>query len=224
MYILFLDTETTGFNHFTNDMWQIAGFITNNNDVVDKFDLKCQPKNWYNISPDALATCNMTVEKLKTFERPEISFNQLYNIIEKNYNNLGKAIVAGQNVKSFDVRFVKAFWNKYKSPEQQPYETFFNTDIVFDLMDLSRPLKKSGLMKLENVKLGTIIEALDIKINGSLHDALTDIEATYNCFYELINRWKVILKNDMTKQKLLSENIKYLLEHIIVPEDNSDML
>jgi DNA polymerase III alpha subunit (gram-positive type) len=57
-------------------------------------------------------------------------------------------------------------------------------------MKITRLLKKKGLLDVDKVRLGVIVEALNIKLTGDLHDALVDIKATGNCLYKLLKRIK----------------------------------
>ena len=41
MKILFIDTETTGFSEKTQDLWQLAGYVTEDRQVLDTFNFKC---------------------------------------------------------------------------------------------------------------------------------------------------------------------------------------
>lgn len=235
MKILFIDTETTGFSHKTQDMWQVAGYITENQKVIDMFNIKCQPINWHTISKGALECQEppITIKQLKSYQKPREAFLELKTILDKHYDETisEKFFIAGQNVKAFDWRFLNAFWNRHKEDEEPDFQHYFNNRVSYDLMDLTRPLKKRGIPlkengpQLENVKLGTIIESLDIKIDGPLHDALSDIEGTYKAFYKAIDRWKILLQTDPTLINELSEFIQDLFKRMkIFGHENTDDL
>ncbi len=193
MKIIFIDTETTGLNTTKNDIIQIAGVITENKEIVDEFNFKCQPVNWNTISSQALQVTNTTIEQLKTYEMPQATFIHIQNIFEKHLNN-EKFIFAAQN-KPFDWRFLVSFWDKHKRSADPSFDHYFDDRLSLDLLNLSRPLKKHGLLNVPNVKLETIVEALNIKVEGNLHDALTDIKATQQGFYGLVDKIKSIRKD-----------------------------
>lgn len=230
MKILFIDTETTGFSSKTQDMWQVAGYVTENRRVLDTFNLKCQPVNWHTISQGALDCQNppMTRDILKTFGTPREAFEKLKAILDKHYDEStpDKFFIAGQNVKSFDWRFLEAFWSRHKLPNEPSFQHYFNNHVSYDLLDLTRPLKKRGLLftpesidadgktipkqPVANVKLGTIIEALDVKIQGPLHDAMADIEGTFKSFYIAVNMWEKLLIKEPSAVSELSDYIQDL--------------
>jgi len=230
MKILFIDTETTGFSSTTQDMWQVAGYVTDNRKILDTFNLKCQPVNWHTISQGALDCQDppMTREILKTYGTPRQAFVELKSILDKYYDESTreKFFIAGQNVKSFDWRFLNAFWDRHKLPNEPSFQHYFNNRHFYDLLDMTRALKKRNALFLPesidnngnklpvrpvpNVKLGTIIEAFDVKITGPLHDAMTDIEGTFKSFYIAVDKWESILKEDPSAINELSDTIQDL--------------
>jgi DNA polymerase III alpha subunit (gram-positive type) len=187
MKIIFIDTETTGLSCQKHDIIQIAGLVTEDNKILDEFNFKCQPINWDTISKQALQINNTTVEDLKSYEMPQATFIHFLKVLEKHFSG-EKFIIAGQNVKSFDWRFVVTFWENHKRYADPEFEFYFDDKVSLDLLDLSRPLKNHGFLDVPNVKLGTIVEALNITVDGELHDALADIKATQQGFYGLVNK------------------------------------
>jgi DNA polymerase III alpha subunit (gram-positive type) len=195
MKIIFIDTETTGLSCKHHDIIQIAGLVTEDKKILDEFNFKCQPVNWNSISKQALQINNTTVEDLKKYELPQATFIHFLKVLEKHFDG-EKFIIAGQNVKAFDWRFVVSFWENHKRYADPDFEFYFDENKGLDLLDISRPLKKHGFLDVPNVKLGTIVEALDIKVEGELHDALADIKATQEGFYGLVNKVKALRKKD----------------------------
>ena len=41
MKVIFIDTETTGFDDKRNDIVQIAGLVTENKKILESFNFKC---------------------------------------------------------------------------------------------------------------------------------------------------------------------------------------
>lgn len=240
MKILFIDTETTGFSSKTQDMWQVAGYVTENRKVLDTFNFKCQPVNWNTISQGALDCQDppMTREILKTYGTPRAAFLKFKAILDKYYDESSSEqfYIAGQNVKAFDWRFLVAFWDRHKLANEPSFQHYFNDTVSYDLLDLTRPLKKRGLLftpesidingkkipkrEVANVKLGTIIEALDVKIQGPLHDAMTDIEGTFKSFNIAVDRWIELIKTDPTAINELSNFIQDLFIRMEIIPNN----
>lgn len=213
MKVIFIDTETTGFDDKRQDIIQIAGLVTENRKILESFNYVAAPVNWNAISKDALQITGKTIEELRTYPDPKIAYTGLKNIFEK-YVVKGEPryIIAGQNVKSFDWRFLASFWNKHKDAVDLPFDYYFSQKVVYDLMDLTRPLKKNGLLNVPNIKLGTIMEALGVKPEGNLHDALTDIIGTCDSFYKIVDRWiELSVSNPDFVTCNMNDNIKHLL-------------
>lgn len=214
MKVIFIDTETTGFDDKRQDIIQIAGIVTENRVILESFNFICAPVNFWAISKDALKVTGKTVEELKTYPHPKEAFNAFKSILDK-YVVKGEPrfIFAGQNV-PFDKRFLSSFWQKHKVTADVDFEYYFSSKIVYDLMDMTRPLKKSGKLNVPNVKLGTIMEALDIKPRGNLHDALTDIIGTCDSVYSMLDKWILLNSTDPVFVELnASDGIKHLLKH-----------
>lgn len=213
MKVIFIDTETTGFDDKRQDIIQVAGLVTENRKILESFNFIAAPVNFNAISKDALNITGKTLEELKTYPDPKLAYNGLKEIFER-YVVKGESryVIAGQNVKSFDWRFLASFWNKHKAKDDVPFEYFFSQKIVYDLMDLTRPLKKAGLLNVPNIKLGTIMEAMGIKPQGNLHDALTDIIGTCDSFYAVTDKWIELSRiNPDFVTANMNDNIKHLL-------------
>lgn len=212
MKIIFIDTETTGLNCKHHDIIQIAGLVTEDKKILDEFNFKCQPVNWDSINKKALQINNTTLEDLEKYELPQATFIHFLKVLEKHFNG-EKFIIAGQNVKAFDWRFVVSFWENHKRYADPDFEFYFDENKSLDLLDISRPLKKHGLLDVPNVKLGTIVEALDITVEGELHDALADIKATKEGFYGLVNKVNSIYKknpnNSIFENKKLLDTMEF---------------
>ena len=213
MKVKFIDTETTGFDDKRQDIIQIAGLVTEDRKILESFNFIASPVNWNAISKDALAITGKTVDELKTYPDPKNAFKELKSIFEK-YVVKGESryIIAGQNVKSFDCRFLASFWNKHKDVNDVQFEYFFNQKVVYDLMDLTRPMKKAGILNIPNIKLGTIMEAMNVKPKGDLHDALVDIIGTHDSFYAVVDKWLELTVTNPDFVKLnMNDNVKHLL-------------
>jgi len=214
MKLLFNDVETTGVYHNVQDVIQTGGIISENFKPMAEFNLKCKPVNWKAIDPTALKVNHTTIQMLKSdvFEDPKETWKKLYKLIEKYFNGK-KYVFAGQNA-HFDRRFMNSWWDKHKTSEAPEFESYLEEGNL-DLRTISAAFKNQGMIQLNgapvpNVKLGTIIEALQIKVSGNLHDALTDIKATANGIYILLKRVKKI-KESNPKHPLVKKFDKWLV-------------
>jgi len=212
MKIFFVDTETTGLSDVNNDIIQIAGAFWENGNIIDLFDFKCQPVNWNSITPMALQCNGFTIKQLKTFEEPKKTFRRLYDIMSANTTDDEKWRMGGQNANKFDNRFINNWWNKHKDPSDKSFYDFVDLTGAVDLMDISKPLKTHGKLKVENVKLGTLTTALEVTIDGKLHDALTDIKATMECVWKTADMASKWITEDAQASKHFSPGVNELLK------------
>lgn len=189
MKFLFVDTETTGLSAKPgmHEIVQLAGYITDNRTIIESVSIKSQPTNWDKISQQALDVTHLTVDILKTYSEPRTAFDSLYKTVEPHIHPTERIHVAGQNVK-FDIRFMELWWNRWKPIDVPEFNQIFDVSDPFDLMEITKPLQKMGILVVDNVKLGTVATALTIQPNGDLHDAMTDIDLTYRAMFDLIDR------------------------------------
>jgi len=205
MKLFFTDIESTGFNHNTQCIVQIGGLITENFKQLAEMDIKCQPDNWDTISADALKVNHTTIDILKTYQSPQEAWNEYSKLLLKHFNGV-KYVFVAQNA-PFDKRFMRAWWNKYKTDDVEEFDYYFE-EANLDLMHLSKAFQKHGFLELKNLKLGTVIEAHDIKVDGELHDAVVDIKATGNCIYKSLKLVESI-ERDQPDHEIVSQFRKW---------------
>ena len=196
MKILFIDTETTGLSakEGANELVQIGCHLTTGRGITESISINSQPMNWHRVDPKALEVTHLTKEILRTYPTPKESFYKFYSFIMKHFNGKDKILIGGQNVK-FDIRFTELWWNTWKNPEHPAFADVFDVNNCYELQDLTRELKKLGILVVENVKLGTVANALMIIPEGELHNAMTDIDLTHKVMFGIIDRLK-LLNND----------------------------
>lgn len=182
---MFIDTETTGLEPTDNDVIQVGAILRVDTKIVDELNVKCQPVNWEKISPFALKVNNTTVDQLKEYPSPKDAWRKVYRFLYQHFHEV-TYIFGGQNT-PFDWKFMKSWWEKHKDENAPTWESFFKTNHL-DLMTLTKSFRDNGLLNVPNMKLGTILEAFNVKIEGNLHDALTDIKATDAAVIECIHR------------------------------------
>lgn len=185
MKVAFIDVETTGLTTKEADVIQVGALIRVNNKIIDEFNAKCQPIKWDTISPYALKVNNNTIEKLKTYQTPKEAWKKFYAFIEKHFNG-EKYVFGGQNT-PFDWKFMVDWWNTNKDVNVLPFSAYFKENHL-DLMKFTKEFQSHKLIDLPNTKLGTVIEALGVKVEGDLHDALTDIRCTDAAVIECVHR------------------------------------
>lgn len=200
MKILFTDTETTGMsaNPGKNELVQLGCMMTTGRNIIESIDLTSKPMNEDAISPQALEVTHKTKADLLKYADPKTSFDAFYNFVTKHFSG-EKIKIAGQNVK-FDIRFLTLWWNTWKSPDQLPIDHFFDLSDPYELMDMTKELKKLGILVVDNVKLGTVANALMIQATGELHNAMTDIDITHKIMFNIIDRLALLNNEDITSR------------------------
>jgi len=193
MKIIMIDTETTGLSTADNDVIQIGAIVRIDNKIVDEINVKCQPVNWDKISPYALKVNNSTIEDLKKYKLPKEVWKTFYKFLQNNFNGV-TYIFGGQNT-PFDWRFMKSWWDKHKDNDAPAWESFFKKNQL-DLQTLSKSFRQHRLINVPNIKLETIMEALNVKAEGNLHDALTDIKGTDAALIEYVHRVNKLKQGD----------------------------
>ena len=165
---LWLDSETTGLDSVKNDVVQLACIaVINGVEQPLTFNEYCQPTSWTHIDPGALAVNGLTLEQLKTFQKPEQMVANLMNFTKK----FGvKFTIAGYNV-DFDRGFISQLFKKVG--KESDFAEIFNSDI----RDVFKRVKANkAKFPTANLKLATLATHFNIPINA--HDALSDIAAT----------------------------------------------
>lgn len=184
--VLWFDVETSGLNPRKQDIIQLAYLVDIDGEIKEEGSFKCQPFDYSTIDAKALEISKTTVNDLKNYITPKQAYNGLLQIIDKyvdRYDKEDKFSPAGYNVK-FDVDFLREFFSKNGD---KYYGAMFDyhllsVDTLLYLFDYK------GLIELENYKLVTVAKHFGIELNA--HDALSDIKATRQVFYKLLEYFK----------------------------------
>ena len=179
--LIFIDTETTGFDAKKNAMIQLAAILEVDGEERSRIDLRVCPFEGAVIEESALKVNGTTPEMLAEFPEESEAFAAWASWLEAaDAIAPGVAEFAGYNT-PFDARFVDAFHTR----NEQPMSEFFNMCLPpeFDTLAIARKLFSK--CDVANHKLGTIAEhvlgaeavaAFSQEIG--LHNAMTDIEIT----------------------------------------------
>lgn len=165
---LWLDSETTGLDSVKNDIVQLACIpVINGIRHNTSFNQYCQPINWKDIDPDAMRINGLTVQQLRTFQKPEQMVDNLIKFL-RGFNV--KFTISGYNV-DFDRTFIASLFKKVG--REQDFSDLFTSD-TRDVFKRVKTIKSQ--FPTPNIKLETL--AKHFKININAHDALSDISAT----------------------------------------------
>src|SRR5665213_296986 len=121
---LWLDGETTGLDSLKNDIVQLACIpVLNGVEQTTTFNQYCQPIDYNEIDPGALAVNGLTVKFLKQQQTAEILVSNLVTFAR----SFGvKFTIAGYNV-GFDKDFLAALFKKVK--REKDFLEIFTGDI-----------------------------------------------------------------------------------------------
>ena len=184
--IFWFDVETTGLDPKRHDIIQLAYIVEIDGKIVDENSFKLQPFDFDTIEKGALEINKTTIEDLKSYQKPQIMHQAILSVLDKHvdkYNKMDKFLPAGYNVK-FDMDMFRAFFFKNNHKYFGSYFGYHMLDPVPFLFFL----ELKGLIKLESHKLVDVCKYFDIKIDA--HDALSDIKATRELIYKLMEYLK----------------------------------
>lgn len=192
MKIFYFDCETTGLDAKLNDIITLAFIIEVDGVIKEKAEFKMQPFNWDNISQEALDVNGITLEQLKTFEPPQQVYKKLISLFskyvdkyKKNKTVNDKFVCCGYNV-NFDIGFLTEFFKK----NGDNYVGSFIDYHKLDLASIVLFLKLHGVLQIDGFKLKVVSEHFKIQIDA--HDATSDINATRELSFKLLDKMKEI--------------------------------
>lgn len=183
MKLLFFDLETTGVKHWRNGIWQMAGCVDIDGEVVEKFNFKIRPNPKAEVDEEALKVGGITRTQLDGFPPMEEVYKNFTAILSKyvdKFNKKDKFHLVGYNNASFDNNFLRGF---FAQNNDQYFGSWFWSDSL-DTMVLACDRIKSVRSKIENFKLSTVCDFVGLKVDSKrLHDADYDIELTRDLYY-----------------------------------------
>ena len=177
----YIDVETTGLHPYHNDIIQIAMLIEINGEIVEEYSSNIKPFKMENVNEQALKVTGTSVEQLETYPEPKLIYNKLVDILGKYINKFersDKFTPVAYNGK-FDCEFLSNF---FKKNDDKYYGSWFNWRIV-DPLSLLYIMDYKRIIDLPNYKLSTVCQHFGIPLVA--HDALNDIRATRELWYQL---------------------------------------
>lgn len=167
MKLCFIDIETTGLDHKSDKIWQIAGCIRINGKIKKRFDFKTTYSE-----PDEKKLYHLLVNVL----------NKYVNKFDKN----DKMHFIAYNSR-FDENFIRELFVRNGD---KFYGSYFFTPSI-DIMQMAAIYFMLQRKTLENFKLSTVCKAIGINIDENrLHDGAYDIEVSRNLYNRLDRKFK----------------------------------
>ena len=186
--IFWYDLETSGLEEDKHAILSLSGIIEIDGRIVDKIDLTMKPFKDDLISQEALDINGFTMEQIKTFEHPEIAFRRLIKFLSKHinrYDKKDKLTLAGYNIVKFDIPFLEQLFLKCN-------DVYFGSWVNGEPLDVYQfvlIMKKLGVVTSDSTKLEVIAQDLNISLKA--HDASSDILATREIYYKLLDKIEI---------------------------------
>lgn len=185
MKYLFCDVETTGVDPEKSAVVQISGIVDIDGVERETFDIRIQPFPNQIVSKESLKINGLTIEDLKTFNKPLEGYSLFTQILSKyvsKFDKTDKFFMVGYN-SNFDDLFLRKFF-------QNCGDEYYGSWIWWPTIDISpfcAEFFKEERSKFPNFKLGTVAKAFGIEVDETrLHDALYDSILTRMIYTKII--------------------------------------
>lgn len=207
--LVFIDVETTGLNPDRNGLTQISGAVQVAGEVVESFDYFVRPFSHDEIEASALEVTGIDRRQLlmpdhpdhlavpgQLFEDPKDVYVRLHTMLKNHvdqYDKTDKFHFVGYNAHSFDMPFMRRFWEKNN-------DRFFGSWFWYpclDVMLIWAQILRQERSALTNFKLATVAKHCGISVDDSrLHDSQYDIDLTRQLWLSACN----LMQPDNTAQ------------------------
>jgi DNA polymerase-3 subunit epsilon len=189
--LLFIDVETTGVNPERNGLSQVSGCVQIGDAVVESFDHFVLPFSNDEIDDGALKVNGIDRRQFlppehpdhlavpgQVFEPPREVYNTLVTMLGRyvdKFDKTDKFQFVGYNAHSFDMPFLRRFWDKNN-------DRYFGSWFWYPCLDVMlvwAQILQERRAELTNFKLATVARFCGIEVDDErLHDSQYDIELT----------------------------------------------
>ena len=181
--IAWIDVETTGLDPVKCDVVQVAILIEEEGNIIEEGNIFMCPHPNAMIADAALQINNRTRDEIARYPLPMEGIYKFKRILEtyvSPYDKRDKLFFAGYNP-SFDVDMLNHAFLKNQDPY---FFSWFFSCFIDVKSSVGEHFVDSDIV-LPNYKLKTVCSHFDIKFKA--HDAMEDIKATRELYYELKN-------------------------------------
>jgi DNA polymerase III subunit epsilon len=205
--VIFIDVETTGTNPERHGLTQISGCIQIDNEVREFFDYYVRPFPADLIEDAALKVTGIDRRQFLQPSDPNFlqvtgqefldpfdvfaAFKQMLSGYVDQYDKADKLQFVGYNSHSFDMPFMRRFWEKNN-------DRFFGSWFWYPCLDVMlvwAQILQPERGQLPNFKLATVARHCGIEVDDTrLHDSRYDIELTRQLWLaarEIIDRGRL---------------------------------
>ncbi len=189
--LVFIDVETTGLDPERNGLTQISGCIQIGDEVKESFDFYVRPFPRDAVDDSALRVTGIDRRQLLPADNPNVlrvegqefsdpqqvyaQLKEMFGRYVSPYDKSDKFQFVGYNSHSFDMPFMRKFWEKNN-------DRFFGSLFWYpclDVMLLWAQILEPVRGELTNFKLATVAKHAGIEVDKTkLHDSEYDIDLT----------------------------------------------
>lgn len=179
--ILFIDTETGGYNPSIHSLLTVGLVIWENGSIIESLEISINDGH-LNATKQALKINLIDLEKHREIAiPPPLAIKQIIQFVKDNFYQHEKVTLAGHNI-SFDIRFIRHLFdtNHYSFSEYFSHRSIDTSSILHYLY-------LSGKLSSKIIDSSGAFKHFGIEVKGR-HTALGDAIATAELFSKLINR------------------------------------
>lgn len=177
----YVDVETTGLNSETCGVVQVAMIIEIDGIVEKAINLECRPFITDIVMDSALEILNKTSSQLRALQNPTSAHLRLLNILGNyvdRFDRRDKFTFIGYN-SSFDDRFLREWFRKCGDKYYGSWFWWPPLDVAQTAMEFLQERRAD----MPNFKLHSVAKELGFEVaEDALHDALYDIQLTYDIY------------------------------------------
>lgn len=185
MKLFYFDVETTGLDPKKNSIYQLSFIVEKDNEIICRGEINMQPAEIDELPDDYVTPVgNITKAQLLTYQKPNEAFNSMMSILNMycdRFDKKDKFFIVGYNTQTFDIPFLREFFSRNNNNYFGSY--FWNHS--FDCIVLALHYLRNERADMPDFKLETVAKQLEIRADGQLHDANTDVRIT-RAIYKLV--------------------------------------
>lgn len=199
--LLFIDCETTHLSPEYGAMVELSAIAIINGEFCGQKTIRIKPHDGAKIDPEALKITGFNVSQINSFGEIVPGIREFIEFVD---SFECKFRLAGHNI-GFDRRFL--FKTMCRHGFYFEYNSRFRPNYVCTY-EMAKKIGKKKL-KVDSFKLGSLCEALDIKLENA-HSAADDIRATYELYEKLRPMMPVEVKTKKTFKTYYDKRLHYL--------------
>lgn len=194
---LFMDTETTGTDPLHHGLIEVSGIVEIEEEEKEEFTFNCSLFEGDEIDREAEKKHGYSYKQIRDFPDPVETYHRLIEVFERyvdRYDREDKFLFLGYGAE-FDNNILRQFFAKV---EDKYFGSWFFTPWI-DVMSLAANALKTERYRMENFKLGTVVDFVGIDVEEyKLHGSAYDIRITKQ-LYDMVEDGSILSHVRATK-------------------------